>query len=153
MTQLTGSVAITGGRVVPVDGAVIDNGTVLVTDGVITAVGADVTVPDGVPVVDAAGRWVLPGFIDAHAHVGIHEESQGWAGDDTNEMTDPNGARMRALDAINPADEGFRDALCPAASPRWSSSPAAATRSAGRPSRSRRGAASSTRWCSSRRAA
>ncbi|MDQ2795922.1 MAG: amidohydrolase, partial [Actinomycetota bacterium] len=37
--------------------------------------------------------------------------AQGWAGDDTNEMTDPNGARMRALDAINPADEGFRDAL------------------------------------------
>jgi imidazolonepropionase-like amidohydrolase len=111
MTQLTGSVAITRGRVVPVDGPVIDNGTVLVTDGVIAAVGADVQVPDGVAVVDATGRWVLPGFVDAHAHVGIDEESQGWAGDDTNEMTDPNGARMRALDAINPADEGFRDAL------------------------------------------
>jgi imidazolonepropionase-like amidohydrolase len=111
MTQLTGSVAITGGRVVPVDGSPIDNGTVLITDGVITAIGADVTVPAGVEVVDAAGRWVLPGFIDAHAHVGIDEESQGWAGDDTNEMTDPNGARMRALDGINPADVGFQDAL------------------------------------------
>ena len=111
MTQLTGSVAITGGRVVPVDGPVIDNGTVLVTDGVIAAVGADVQVPHGVALVDATGRWVLPGFLDAHAHVGIDEESQGWAGDDTNEMTDPNGPRMRALDAINPADEGFRDAL------------------------------------------
>ncbi|MGI8759700.1 MAG: amidohydrolase [Jatrophihabitantaceae bacterium] len=111
MTQLTGSVAVVGGRVVPVDSPVIENATVLVTDGVITAVGADVDVPTGVPIFDAAGRWVLPGFIDAHAHVGIHEEAQGWAGDDTNEMTDPNGARMRALDAINPDDEGFRDAL------------------------------------------
>ena len=111
MTQLTASVAITGGRVVPVDGPIIENGIVLITDGVITAVGPDVALPDGVRVVDASGRWVLPGFVDAHAHVGIAEESQGWAGNDTNEMTDPNGARMRALDAINPADEGFRDAL------------------------------------------
>jgi imidazolonepropionase-like amidohydrolase len=41
----------------------------------------------------------------------VHEDGEGWAGNDTNEMTDPNGARMRALDAINPLDEGFRDAL------------------------------------------
>jgi imidazolonepropionase-like amidohydrolase len=104
-------VAIKGGRVVPVDGDPIDNGTVLVVDGTITAVGADVEIPGGVEVVDAAGRWVLPGFIDAHAHVGVHEEGEGAAGNDTNEMTDPNGARMRALDGINPADIGFRDAL------------------------------------------
>jgi imidazolonepropionase-like amidohydrolase len=90
---------------------VIENGTVLITDGVITAVGSDVQLPSDVTVIDASGRWVLPGFVDAHAHVGIDEEAQGWAGDDTNEMTDPNGARMRALDAINPADQGFHDAL------------------------------------------
>jgi len=111
MTQLNGSVAIVGGRVIPVDGDAIDNGTVLIIDGVIAAVGEDVAIPDGVTRVDASGRWVLPGFFDAHAHVGIDEEAQGWAGDDTNEMTDPNGARMRALDAINPADLGFSDAL------------------------------------------
>jgi imidazolonepropionase-like amidohydrolase len=111
MTQLAGTVAITGGRIVPVDAPVIENGTVLITDGVITAVGSDVQLPSDVTVIDASGRWVLPGFVDAHAHVGIDEEAQGWAGDDTNEMTDPNGARMRALDAINPADQGFHDAL------------------------------------------
>ncbi|MEO9140245.1 MAG: amidohydrolase [Jatrophihabitans sp.] len=105
------SIAVVHGRVVPVDGPVIEDGTVLVQDGVITDVGADVVVPEGVETIDATGRWVLPGFVEAHAHVGIDEEAQGWAGDDTNEMTDPNGARMRALDAINPADEGFRDAL------------------------------------------
>jgi imidazolonepropionase-like amidohydrolase len=104
-------VAITGGRVVPVDGAVIEGGTVLLEDGRISAVGADVEVPDGARVIDATGSWVLPGFVEAHAHMGVHEEGEGWAGQDTNEMTDPNGARMRALDAINPADEGFRDAL------------------------------------------
>ena len=104
-------VAITGGYVVPMDGDPIENGTVLVRDGRIAAVGASVDVPEGVREVDARGRWVLPGFVEAHGHVGIHEESDGWAGDDTNERTDPNGARLRALDAVNPADEGFRDAL------------------------------------------
>lgn len=104
-------VAITGGYVVPVEGKPLDGGTVLVRDGRIEAVGAKVRVPRGAQVVDATGRWVLPGFVEAHAHMGVHEEAEGWAGQDTNEMTDPNGARMRALDAINPADEGFRDAL------------------------------------------
>ncbi|HEX6343982.1 amidohydrolase [Umezawaea sp.] len=105
------NVAITGGYVVPVDGDPIEGGTVLVQDGKIVAVGTDVEVPDGVEVVDAAGSWVLPGFVEAHGHMGVHEEGEGWAGQDTNEMTDPNGARMRALDAINPDDLGFRDAL------------------------------------------
>jgi imidazolonepropionase-like amidohydrolase len=105
------AVAITGGRVVPITGEPIDNGTVLVADGKITAVGSDVRVPEGVPVIDAAGSWVLPGFVEAHGHVGVHEEAEGWAGSDTNEMTDPVTANVRALDAINPADLGFRDAV------------------------------------------
>jgi imidazolonepropionase-like amidohydrolase len=106
-----GTVAITGGRVVPVDGDPIDGGTVLITDGQIAAVGVDVEVPADVPVVDAAGCWVLPGLVEAHTHLGIDEEASGWAGDDLNEATGPNGARLRALDGINPADLGFADAL------------------------------------------
>jgi len=106
-----GSVAIVGARIVPIAGDPIDSGTVLVQDGRIAAVGESVAVPGGVEVVDAAGGWVLPGFIDAHAHVGVHEEAEGWAGSDTNEMTDPVMAQVRAIDAINPADLGFRDAI------------------------------------------
>jgi len=105
------SVAIVGGRVVPIAGEPVDGGTVLVEDGTITAVGGSVAVPDGVRVIDAAGSWVLPGFIEAHGHVGVHEEAEGWAGSDTNEMTEPVTAQVRALDAINPADLGFRDAI------------------------------------------
>jgi len=104
-------VAITGGYVVPIEGEPIQGGTVLMVDGKVKAVGAKVKVPKGARTVDATGSWVLPGFVEAHAHMGVHEEAEGWAGQDTNEMTDPNGARMRALDAINPAEEGFRDAL------------------------------------------
>ncbi|HEV7647228.1 MAG TPA: amidohydrolase [Actinophytocola sp.] len=107
------STAVTGGYVVPVDGVPIEGGTVLVDNGQIVAVGpdADVDVPDDAEIVDASGTWVLPGFVESHGHVGIYEEGDGWAGVDVNEMTDPNGARLRALDGINPDDEGFRDAL------------------------------------------
>jgi imidazolonepropionase-like amidohydrolase len=105
------TVAITGGRVVPVTADPVENGTVLIEDGTITAVGAGLAVPDGAQVIDAAGQWVLPGFIEVHGHVGVHEEAQGWAGSDTNEMTEPVTAQVRALDAINPADLGFRDAI------------------------------------------
>ncbi|ANF30785.1 amidohydrolase [Leifsonia xyli] len=111
MTSST--IAIVNGYVVPVSHEPIENGVVLVRDGVIEAVGTadEVTVPGGVEVADAAGKWVLPGFIESHGHVGIHEEANGPAGDDTNEMTTPNTAAVRAIDAINIDDEGFRDAL------------------------------------------
>jgi imidazolonepropionase-like amidohydrolase len=107
----SGTVAIVGGRVVPINGDPVDDGTVLVADGKITAVGAGLPVPDGVPVISAHGSWVLPGFIEAHGHVGVHEEAEGWAGSDSNELTEPVTAHVRALDAINPADLGFRDAV------------------------------------------
>ena len=106
------SIAITGGYVVPVEGQPIPGGTVLVVDGKITDVGGpDLKPPPGVPSVDATGRWVLPGLVDAHTHLGAREEGEGWAGHDTNELTGPVQAHVRVLDAINPADEGFRDAI------------------------------------------
>ncbi len=105
-------VAIVGGRVVPVEGEPLDGGIVLIRDGKIAAVERPgFVVPAGVDVVDATGKWVLPGFIDAHAHAGVHEEAEGWAGQDTNEKTEPVTAHVRAMDAINPADLGFRDAI------------------------------------------
>ena len=111
MSRSAASVAVIGARIVPVAGDPIENGTVVVDNGVITAVGSDVVPPENVRVVDAGGRWLLPGFIEAHGHVGIHEEANGNAGNDTNEMTDPNTAGVRAIDAIDIEDEGFRDAL------------------------------------------
>jgi imidazolonepropionase-like amidohydrolase len=108
----TDSLAILGGRIVPVEGDVIERGTVLIEDGRIAAIGGpELVVPAGTTVVPAEGSWVLPGFIDAHTHLGVHEEGEGWAGDDVNEMTDPNTAHVRAIDAINPAEQGFRDAV------------------------------------------
>lgn len=109
-TAPTPAVAITNAHVHPVSSPAFD-GTILLEDGRISALGPDVQVPEGAEVVDAGGRWVLPGFVDAHVHLGVHEEGEGWAGQDTNEMTGPVMAAVRALDAINPADRGFDDAL------------------------------------------
>ena len=102
--------AITGAHVVPVEGEPFD-GTVLVSDGRITGLGQDLEVPGDHPVIDAHGAWLLPGFVDAHVHLGVDEEGEGWAGDDTNEMTDPVMAAARAIDAINPVEVGFDDAI------------------------------------------
>ena len=112
VTAGTAGTAIVGGRVVPIEGEPLDGGVVLLRDGKIAAVeGPGFSVPPGVDMVDATGKWVLPGFIDAHAHAGVHEEAEGWAGQDTNERTEPVTAQVRAIDAINPADLGFRDAI------------------------------------------
>lgn len=102
--------AITNAHIVPIAGEPFE-GTLVVTDGKVAAVGQKVRVPKGHDVVDAGGGWVLPGFVDAHVHLGVAEEGEGWAGQDTNEMTDPVMAAARALDAINPMDRGFDDAV------------------------------------------
>jgi len=106
------SIAITGGRVVPIEGDPIDGGTVVVAGGRISGLlGPGEAVPPDADVVDASGKWVLPGFIDAHTHLGAYEDGMGWAGTDTNELTGPNQAQVRVVDAINPADVGFCDAI------------------------------------------
>jgi imidazolonepropionase-like amidohydrolase len=110
-TAEAGPFAIVGARVVPVAGPPVEDGVVLVRGGRIEAVGRDLRVPEGVERVDAAGKVVLPGLVDAHTHLGVHEEGDGWAGQDTNELTDPVTPQVRALDAINPGDLGFADAL------------------------------------------
>jgi imidazolonepropionase-like amidohydrolase len=112
VAEASAGTAIVGGRVVPIEGEPIDGGTVLLRDGKIAAVeGPGFEVPPGADVVDAAGKWVLPGLVDAHVHAGASEEAEGWAGQDTNERSSPNAAHVRVLDAINPADLGFRDAI------------------------------------------
>jgi len=87
-------------------------GTVVISDGKIAAIGKDIAVPDGARVIDATGKIVTPGLIDAHCHIGVSEDGTGWAGEDGNEATDPVTAEVRALDGINPNDIAYRDAVC-----------------------------------------
>jgi imidazolonepropionase-like amidohydrolase len=67
------TVAITGGRVLPVSGPPIENGTVVLQDGRITAVGANVAIPAGAQRIDASGKWVTPGLINPATQLGLVE--------------------------------------------------------------------------------
>lgn len=102
--------AIINAHVVPIESEPYD-GAVIVRDGKIEASGPDIVVPAGADIVDANGQWLLPGFIDAHVHLGMHPEGEGGASADVNEMTDPIMAAVRAIDAVDPFDPGFDDAL------------------------------------------
>src|SRR5437764_8836238 len=103
--------AVVGGRVVPMAGEPLETGTVLLADGRVLAVGPDLEIPPDADVIDARGKWVLPGFLDAHTHVGINEESSGPSGNDVNESSRPCTPGVRALDAIDCEDIAFKDAL------------------------------------------
>lgn len=71
------TVAITGGRVFPVSGPVIENGTVLIRDGRIVQVGANVAIPAGARRIDATGKWVTPGLVDAETQLGLFDIASG----------------------------------------------------------------------------
>lgn len=104
-------IAIVGGKVYTMQGQVLDPGTVVLEQGKIRAVGSDISVPEQATVVNVQGKFVFPGFIDAHCHVGIIEEIYQTEGDDANEITDPIMPHLRAIDGINPEDLGFADAV------------------------------------------
>ena len=99
---------IKNGYVKTMSGADIENGAVLIgDDGKILEVGANIEAPEGAEVIDAEGRLVTPGCVDAHCHIGLHNEAVGWEGRDYNEMIEPITPHMRAIDSINPMDESL----------------------------------------------
>ena len=90
----------------------IPEGCLLLDDnGKIAGVGKDLPIPEEATVIDAAGRLVTPGCVDAHCHIGLDNEATGWEGRDYNEMVDPITPQMRAIDSIDPMDEAFPNAL------------------------------------------
>ncbi len=93
---------------------VINNGIVLIQHEKIEKVldgDRESFVSNGYRIVDAGGGFVLPGFIEAHCHMGITEEKKGMEGDDCNETVNPITPSLRALDAINPMDDAFHRAI------------------------------------------
>ncbi len=92
------------------DAGVIPNGYVCVENGKITAVGAGMPTAIEPQDIDAQGSMLLPGFIDAHTHLGVIENGIDFEGDDCNESTDPFTPQLRVIDGINPFDRCFAEA-------------------------------------------
>jgi imidazolonepropionase-like amidohydrolase len=103
--------AIVGATVLTADGRQIENGVVVFAGGKIAAVGGpDTAVPEGATVIDGKGKWVTPGIIDAHSHLGVYPSPGVSARSDGNEATDPNTANVWAEHSLWPQDPGFNRA-------------------------------------------
>ncbi|MES2033721.1 MAG: amidohydrolase [Pseudomonadota bacterium] len=103
--------AIRGATVLTATGQQIDNGVVFFSGGKIASVGGpDTPIPADVAVIEAAGKWVTPGVIDAHSHLGVYPSPSVPAKSDGNEATDPNTANVWAEHSLWPQDPGFNRA-------------------------------------------
>src|SRR5262245_45813558 len=100
---LTGSVAaqerlaIKGGKIIPVAGPPIENGVIVIRDGKIEAVGKDVAIPSDAKAIDASGKIVVPGFIEAHSMRGTDQANE----------TNPNVPFLSVVDSIDPSQDYF----------------------------------------------
>lgn len=91
---------------------VIKKGAIRMKDGILAEIGQISVKPGkGEEVIDAQGGWILPGLVEAHCHIGIQEEKKGMEGNDCNETVNPVTPWLRAIDAINPMDAAFKDAV------------------------------------------
>jgi imidazolonepropionase-like amidohydrolase len=104
-TLLTHATILTG------DGERIDDGSILLDEGRIVALGESVAAPPGALIVDLAGRWITPGLIDVHSHLGVYPSPAVEALADGNEMSSPNTAEVWAEHSVWPQDPGFLTAL------------------------------------------
>ena len=104
---------IKNGHIKPVVGEELPSGCVLIgDDGKIVSVAAQIPAPEGATVIDAEGRLVTPGCVEAHCHLGLGAEFMtSLLISDHNESTDPVTPHMRAIDGINPLDQAFPNAL------------------------------------------
>ncbi|HEX2165517.1 MAG TPA: amidohydrolase [Thermoanaerobaculia bacterium] len=104
-TLITGATVLTG------TGERLDGASVLLVDGEIAGVGTGLSAPPGARVIDAAGRWVTPGLIDVHSHLGVYPSPGVDAHSDGNEATSPVTAEVWAEHSVWPQDPGFVTAL------------------------------------------
>lgn len=99
---------IKNGRIKTMADKDFENGYVLINDeGKIASVGETCEETSDMTVIDAGGRLVTPGCVEAHCHIGVHNSAMRWEGADYNERSDPMTPQMRAIDGINPIDETF----------------------------------------------
>ena len=98
-----GNLVLQGGTILTVTNGVIENGSILVKDGKIAAIGKTVTIPPGAEVINVEGKYIMPGIIDSHSHLALNG--------DVNEATDPVTSQVDMSDAIDAYDYQIFQAL------------------------------------------
>lgn len=98
--------AITNGEINTITNGIIKNGTILIQDGKIRAVGENIEIPSDAQIIDAKGNYVMPGLIDCHTHLCLMSEPKTMPSlpSETNERSNPITPYLRAQDALNPFD-------------------------------------------------
>jgi len=104
-------ILIRGGTVITVTGETIENGDILLKDGRIAEIGKNLPAPKDATVIEAAGKFIMPGIIDAHSHIGVYSWPGVPAHDDGNEATFPITPEVRAQDSFNADDPAIRLAV------------------------------------------
>jgi imidazolonepropionase-like amidohydrolase len=104
-------VFIENGTIITVTKGTIEGGDILIREGKIKQIGKNLHPPDNATVIDATGKFVMPGIIDVHSHIGVYSWPDVPAHDDGNEMTDPITPHVRAEDAFNAGDPAIERAI------------------------------------------
>ncbi len=103
--------AFINARIETISDGTIEDGVILVDGNKIIAVGSDMTIPPDAGIIDVEGRFITPGLIDAHTHIGAFEQGIPESFTDGNEMTSPITPQLRIIDSFTPQDTAFQDAL------------------------------------------
>ena len=101
-SSMSQDLVLKGGTILTITKGTIKNGTVVIRNGKITAVGRNISVPGGVKVIDVSGKYVMPGIIDSHSHIALT---------DINEATDPVTPQIWMIDALEPGSDSIRKTL------------------------------------------
>ncbi len=105
-----GDLLVRGGTIITVTGETIEDGSILIRDGIIRRVDREVSEPADVRIYDATGKYIIPGIVDTHSHMGVYSWPEVEAHSDGNEATDPITPQVRVIDAINVQDPAFERA-------------------------------------------
>ena len=101
---------IKDGKILTMENKEYEKASILIENGKIKAIGEKLEAPNA-KVINAEGKYVLPGLIDAHTHLGLAGTALRWEGNDVNEINEPITSHIRTIDAINVMDESFQDVI------------------------------------------
>lgn len=104
-------ILIQNATIYPITSSKLEKASLLIRNGKIAAIEEQIEATADMTVIDGKNKFLLPGFIDAHTHLGLYDEGTGWAGNDANETIEALTPHIRAIDGVYPLDIGFNDAV------------------------------------------